>query len=200
MYLDKRNILRYLSEIQDAGIRTSKIVKNMLKFSHNNELIMAPINLNMLLDEALELAAYDYDLKKKYDFKQIRIIRDYDENLPEVPCATTEIEQVFLNLFRNSAQAISAKKASLETPQIRIVTHKEPTSVKITLADNGSGMDETTRKRIFEPFFTSKEVGDGTGLGLSISYFIITELHGGTIEVESTPDGGTTFTIHLPLL
>ena len=198
-YLGERNILLYLQGIQEAGLRASKIVNNMLNFSHHSESTIIPTVINQLVDNTIELASNDYNLKKKYDFRHIKIIRDYDPKLIEIPCIPTEIEQVILNLLKNSAQAIAEKKEKNYTPQIKICTRKEETSATIEIEDNGPGMDEKTRKHIFEPFFTTKPVGTGTGLGLSVSYFIITDNHGGTITVESSPGYGTTFIIHLPL-
>ncbi|MBD3307350.1 PAS domain S-box protein [candidate division KSB3 bacterium] len=198
-YLEKRHIFKYLQGMQDAGLRASKIVKNMLNFSRRSESAMAPTDINQLLEETIELAVHDYDLRKKYDFRHIDIQRDYDATLPPVPCTATEIEQVFLNLLRNAAQAIAEHKGGAYTPQIRIQTTHNHEQAIIHIEDNGPGMDEATRKRIFEPFFTTKVVGTGTGLGLSVSYFIVVTNHHGTISVDSSPAQGSRFTICLPL-
>lgn len=200
-YLEQRNIFRYLEGIQEATLRASKIVMNMLSFSRHSTSEKTLTDLNALLDQTLDLAAQDYDLKKKYDFKHIQILRDYDLTLPQVPCIVTELEQVFLNLLRNSAQAFAEtqNRSPRPRPQIRLCTRREDTHVIILVQDNGPGMDEGTRKRIFEPFFTNKPVGEGTGLGLSVSYFIITDNHQGTITAESKQGEGAMFTITLPL-
>jgi PAS domain S-box-containing protein len=198
-YLEKRNIFQYLQGIHDAGLRASKIVANMLSFSRRSESEMAPADINQLLETALELALNDYDLKKKYDFRHINIIRDYDETLTDVPCTATEIEQVVLNLLKNSAQAFVEKKKERDEPQIKITTHREPEYARIDIEDNGPGMDGKTRRRIFEPFYTTKPVGTGIGLGLSVSYFIIVTHHKGEIHIDSKPGKGTKFTIQLPL-
>jgi len=89
--------------------------------------------------------------------------------------------------------------AENEKPEITISTHHENNSVVITFTDNGPGMDENTRKKIFEPFYTTKQPGNGTGLGLSVSYYIIVNGHGGTITAESTPGKGSSFIITLPV-
>ncbi len=112
-------------------------------------------------------------------------------------CIQTEIEQVFLNLLKNSAQAMSEKVWN-QSPKITIRINSEKEHARIDIEDNGTGMDEAIRKRIFEPFFTTKPVGIGTGLGLSISYMIITSNHDGTIEASSELGKGTVFTIRLP--
>jgi signal transduction histidine kinase len=181
----------------DSGMRAARIVENMLSFSRKNSLSVAEVDIPALLERTLELAANDYDLKKKYDFRKIRIEREYAPDLPLVLCEESKIQQVFFNLIRNGAQAM----ASLDRPPcftLRVMGGNG--EVRIEIEDNGPGMSEDLRKRIFEPFFTTKRVGEGTGLGLSVSYFLIVENHGGRIEVESTPGKGSVFIIHLPLI
>ncbi|WBF67034.1 PAS domain-containing protein [Desulfovibrio subterraneus] len=198
-YLAERQVLFFLQGIRQAGSRAAQIVSNMLDFSRASDARRSTVDLNASLDRTVELAANDYDLKKRYDFRSIVITRDYEPELPAVICSTNEIEQVVLNLLRNAAQAMHAKHyGSEEHPEITIRTRSEPDFVRIEVKDNGPGMPDTIRKRVFEPFFTTKEIGVGTGLGLSVSYFIITENHGGTFDVISTPDVGSTFTIRLP--
>ncbi len=198
-YLAERNILRMVEGIRDSGMRAARIVQNMLNFSRKSESQMAPQNLNSLLDDTLELASSDYDLKKQYDFRKIRIVREYQPDLPATPCTRTEIEQVLLNLLKNSAQAMALSPVPGREPTIALRTGVREGHALIEVRDNGPGMDEATRKRVFEPFFTTKDPGIGTGLGLSVSYFIITNNHGGEFRVESAPGAGTTFTILLPL-
>ena len=195
-YMERRRILRFLEGIQEAGRRAAHIVSHMLEFSRRSESRRSPVDLAVLLDKALELARNDYDMSRQYDFKRITVERDYAPDIPKAPCTATEIEQVMLNLLRNAAQAMSP---ATPDPVIRVSTALDGGMARIEVADNGPGMDEATRKRVFEPFFTTKEVGVGTGLGLSVSYFIITNNHGGTFEVESEPGKGTTFIIRLPL-
>lgn len=199
-YLEKREILRFLDNIRVSGERASHIVENMLSFSRRSESRKAPVDLSALLDKAVELAAHDYDLKKKFDFRHIRIERRYDPDMPPVPCAATEIEQVVLNLLRNAAQAMRESETPESSPCITLHLGKEREFAVIEIADNGPGMDEARIKRIFEPFFTTKEVGVGTGLGLSVSYFIVTNNHGGAMTAESTSGEGASFVIRLPLV
>jgi PAS domain S-box-containing protein len=198
-YVEKRGLLSMVDMIMDAGQRAAKIVENMLSFSRKDQGRFESFRLSELIDRTIELAGSDYDLKKKYDFRQIQIIREYDENLPEVSCEQGKIQQVFLNLFKNAAYAMVSAKGGSRKPCLTIRTRHENRMVCIEVEDNGVGMDEETRKRVFEPFFTTKEVGSGTGLGLSISYFIVTEEHGGDITVESSPDHGAKFIVRLPI-
>ena len=200
IYLERRNILKYLNGIQDAALRASSIVSNMLNFSRRSKSEKISIDINQLLEKTIELASNDYDLKKKYDFRHIKIIREYDHMLPEIFCKFTEIEQVFLNLLKNAVHAIAEKHEEDYIPQIKICTQENHGYASITIEDNGPGMTEEIRKRVFEPFYTTKALGEGTGLGLSVSYFIITHNHQGTISVSSTQGKGTAFTIQLPLI
>jgi PAS domain S-box-containing protein len=198
-FMDNRGIPRMLGAITESGKRVAAIVNNMLSFARKSEAAVSSHCLETLLDQALDLAATDYDLKKEYDFKRIEIEREYAGNLPEVPCEAGKIQQVLLNLLRNGAQAM--QEAKTESPRFTLRTKFDPGRRMgiIEVEDNGPGMDDETRKRIFEPFFTTKPVGIGTGLGLSVSYFIITENHSGEMAVSSSPGAGATFTIRLPV-
>ena len=196
-YLEQRQILHFLEGIREAGARAAKIVADMLSFSRHSESRFAPVDLEDMLETVLRLAASDYDLKKKYDFKRINIERNYDPTLRLVHCDKTEIEQVILNLLKNAAQAMAEEGVPI--PTITLRTRREAEYALIEVIDNGPGMDEKTLKRIFEPFFTTKEVGAGTGLGLSVSYFIVTEQHNGRLTATSKLGQGARFSIRLPL-
>lgn len=198
-YLQRREILPMLDMVMASAQRAAKIVSNMLGFSRKSDASMLPVDLHQLLDSTIELAANDYDLKKHYDFRSIEIQRDYDLELPDVPCDKGKIQQVVLNLLKNGAQAMVQNTASMDAPVISIRTGQEDKWAKIEIEDNGPGIEPSIQKRIFEPFFTTKEVGQGTGLGLSVSYFIVRENHGGNLELRSEPGAGSCFTIKLPL-
>lgn len=197
-YLEQRKVLEILGGVRLAGERAATIVANMLEFSRRSESSFASVSVSHLLDKAVELAANDYDLKKKYDFRQVKIVREYAEGIPGVYCNSTEIEQVILNLLRNAAQAMYEDQSVEKEPCITLRTSREGRMVRLEVADNGPGMDDSVRRRVFEPFFTTKSVGVGTGLGLSVSYFIITTNHSGQFMVETRKGQGTTFTILLP--
>jgi PAS domain S-box-containing protein len=198
-YAENRRILKFLDGIREAGLRAAQIVSSMLEFSRKSESRRAPADINAILEHSLALAATDYDLKKKYDFRRIAIVRDFAPDLPAVVCTRTEIEQVVLNLLKNAAQAMAGVPGGTPEPTIVLRTRRVGEAVRIEVADNGPGMDERVRKRVFEPFFTTKEPGHGTGLGLSVSYCIIATNHGGTLQVDAQPGKGATFTIELPL-
>jgi signal transduction histidine kinase len=201
-YIEQRGIATMMDSVMESGRRAAQIVENMLSFSRKSESKMVPHDLGILLDKTVELASNDYDLKKKYDFRSVEIVRQYDADVPNVPCEHSKIQQVFLNILKNGAQAMAECRTGScfsEKPAFFLRIKKENGMARIEIEDNGPGMDENTRKRVFEPFFTTKGVGTGTGLGLSVSYFIITENHKGTMAVESTPGKGTTFILRLPI-
>lgn len=199
-YMEHRGINGYLRGIHDAGLRAAKIVRNMLEFSRKSESTRARHEVCEILEKSLDFASNDYDLKKKYDFKTIDIHRDYEIDLPGLFITETEIEQVLLNIMKNAAQALSEKNFSdTERPSLWLRTRLEENFIRIEIEDNGPGMPEKVRKRVFEPFYTTKQVGVGTGLGLSVSYFIITRNHKGEFLVESEAGKGTKFIIRLPI-
>ncbi len=198
-YLERREILTFLRDILESGQRAAEIVANMLSFSRKAEGAVTPTDLGELLDRTVSLAASDYDLKKHYDFRQIEIVREYQPDTPRVICQAGKIQQVFLNILRNGAEAMMAAKDQERLPCFHLRVGKEEGAVRVEIEDNGPGLDEATRKRVFEPFFTTKPPGAGTGLGLSVSYFIVTEEHGGSVTVESSPGAGTRFVIRLPI-
>jgi polar amino acid transport system substrate-binding protein len=195
-YMDKRNLLGMVETLKESGLRAARIVDNMLSFSRKGKPQLEANDLCALLDRTVELASNDYNLKTKYDFRQIEITREYDPDLPLVMCEASKIQQVFLNLLTNGAQAMMSSSRR-ELPRITLRVCHDDGQVRVEVEDNGPGMDEAARKRVFEPFFTTR--GDGTGLGLSVSYFIITEQHGGWMAVESALGRGTKFIVKLPI-
>ncbi|SMF16760.1 PocR ligand-binding domain-containing protein [Desulfovibrio gilichinskyi] len=198
-YLEHRDIPRMLEGIHESGLRAGAIVHNMLSFSRKSEKELKPHDIIELLDTTLDLAANDYNLEKKYDFRNIEIVREYDEHVPAVYCEKSEMQQVFLNLFRNGAEAMMGKVYENGHPRFICRVKQRGDAVLVEIEDNGTGVDDAVRKRIFEPFYTTKDVGQGTGLGLSVSYFIITDLHHGRLEVDSVLGEWTRFTIKLSL-
>jgi signal transduction histidine kinase len=198
-FMKARGIPRMIHTIITSGQRVSDIINNILSFSRKDETTLSCHFLDKILEKTVELAATDYDLKKAYDFKQIKITREYTDGLPAVPCQAGNLQQVVLNILTNGAQAMQA--AGTPEPQFILRTYGDPVRdlICMEIEDNGPGMDEKTRKHIFDPFFTTKPVGVGTGLGLSVSYFIITENHQGEMTVESSPGAGAKFIIRLAI-
>jgi len=197
-FMNHRGIIKQLESINQAGVRASQIVQNMLSFSRQDYSGKVLQDIAFILDQTLELAGSDYNLKKQYDFKEIKIVRDYHPQTPQVSCEITKIQQVFYNILKNCAEAMQ-EIDPLETPSFYLKIAPQGKFVVIEIQDNGPGMDREIQKRIFEPFFTTKPVGQGTGLGLSVSYFIITDNHNGKMDVISEPGKGARFVIHLPV-
>jgi len=179
--------------------RAATIIKDILNFSRSGSSDFTPTNLEQLLESTLKLLDNDYDFRRYYNFRQIGIERNIAEQMPDVPCEASKIQQVVFNLLKNGAQAMSEANVPLDNRRFIIDLFREGDSAVIRIGDSGPGMPEGVRKRIFEPFFTTKAVGKGTGLGLFVSYFIIHEIHNGDLSVDSVPEQGTTFTIKLPL-
>ncbi len=197
-YLQARKVGLYLEDIQAAAQRASGIIRNMLNFSRRSESKRQMCSLPQIVEQSVFLASSDYDLKKSFDFKNIEIALDVEENLPRCSCTETEIEQVILNLLRNAAQAMAMATPPTANPRIDIRLRAVDAGVRIEVADNGPGMDEDVQRKVLEPFFTTKPPGVGTGLGLSVSFFIITKGHGGRMWLSSAPGQGATFFIELP--
>jgi len=196
-YMEKRKIFSMMELVESSGQQAAQIVRNMLSFSRKSDHRKSRHYLHEVMDASIELVSNDYSMKKKYDFRSIEIRKEYQKNIPPVPCEKNEIQQVFLNILKNGAAAMA--DAGTLSPRFTIrYFHKDEQAI-FEIEDNGPGINHKTKKRIFEPFFTTKDVGTGTGLGLSISYFIISENHNGVMAVKSTLGKGTIFTIKLPV-
>jgi|GEM_PF-1292905 len=204
-YYHQRMIYTILDSIEEAGKRASEIIANMMSFSQTEKSSIRAYEITKLVDEVIDLARIDYDMKMKLGFSRMNIIKDYQENLPLVNYLNKELKQVILNILRNAAQALNHQKkspgshSSGKAPSITIRLHSLNNNINIEIEDNGPGMDSETIARIFEPFYTTQGVGEGTGLGLSIAYYIIHEQLSGEIKAESTLGQGTKISIQLPL-
>ncbi|MCP4147687.1 MAG: PAS domain S-box protein [bacterium] len=195
-YSERRDLKSMMTSIGDSAKRAAAIVENMLSFSRKTESHKTPVAIRSLLDKTVALASSDYNLKKRYDFRKVRIIRQYCSQICNASCESGKIQQVFLNILKNGAEAMA--EANTENPSFILRIEPDDDMVRIEIEDNGPGIPDDIRQRIFEPFFTTKGANAGTGLGLSVSYFIVKENHGGTMTVESPPGRGTVFIIRLP--
>ncbi|MBF0199829.1 MAG: response regulator [Desulfamplus sp.] len=200
-YMEKRGILRMLEAVQQSGTRAARIVDDMLSFSRKNQGEATEQDICRLMDKSVKIALNDYEINAPNPKEHpVTINRSYQEDMPRLHCQAGKIQQVIVNIIKNSLQAME-RKAYPDGEQreigIAIKTLSGGDMACIELRDNGPGMSDAVRKKIFEPFFTTNK--SGTGLGLSISYFIITEDHKGHISVESKPGKGAAFTIKLPV-
>ncbi len=180
----REDVSTLITESTDGLQRVTRIIQDLKDFSHVDESKMQWANLEHGLDSTLNVAWNELKYKAE-------IVKEYG-GIPEVECIASQINQVFMNLLVNAAQAIQ------ERGTITIRTAQEGDHVRIEITDSGCGIPPENLKRIFDPFFTTKPVGKGTGLGLSLAYGIIRK-HGGNIEATSEPGVGTTFRITLPI-
>jgi len=158
------------------------------------------VDLNALVDEALNLA-YHGARAQDVNFN-ITLERDFASAVAPIELAPQEMTRVFLNLFGNGLYAATKRaRGNAEAaycPTLQVSTRDLGEAVEIRVRDNGTGIAPEIRDQLFQPFFTTKPTGEGTGLGLSISWDIVTQQHGGSIEVDSRPGDFTEFTIRLP--
>ncbi|GFO61649.1 two-component sensor histidine kinase [Geomonas silvestris] len=168
--------------------RCASIVKGLLEFSRCSTPQKGLTSVNTISDTALSL------IEHQILFQDITIRREYGENVPQLLLDPNQIEQVFINIFLNAAQAMQGEGVLAIRSRVDYARNE----VLFSITDNGCGIPEAHLDKVFDPFFSTKE-NKGTGLGLSVSYGIIQE-HGGSIEVQSEVGAGTTFTIHLPVL
>ncbi|MEH1854178.1 MAG: response regulator [Nostoc sp.] len=197
MIKDLQNLIGAMYRGSD---RIREIVLALQHFSRHDEAEMKRVNIHEDIENTLVML--QHRLRETADRSAIIIVKDYG-NLPLVTCYASELNQVFMHLLNNAIDAIEEgveNKSSPPTPQIRI--HTEVTDlnmVKIAIADNGLGIEESLRSRLFDPFFTTKPVGKGSGLGLSISYQIIVQKHRGNITCNSSVGKGAEFAIEIPI-
>lgn len=184
------DILSTIAEEMDNQVdRASRIINHLREFGRKTEILTAPTQVNEAILGTLTV------IGKQLELRQIKVFLNLDSELPPVLADKNRLEQVFINLAMNARDALEEYAAGKK--EIKINTRFTEGRVKITFADNGCGVPSENQNKIFEPFFSTKGVGQGTGLGLSISYGIIRDYQG-EIRVESAPGKGTTFTILLP--
>jgi GAF domain-containing protein/nitrogen-specific signal transduction histidine kinase len=189
-----------LEKIVEHGQRADGIVKNMLEHSRGVTSERRKVDLNNLVEEALNLA-YHGARAQDQNFN-ITLEREYDKDLADIEIVPQEANRVFINLIGNGFYAATKRQrdsggASFR-PTLKVSTRELGDVVEVRIRDNGIGIPADIRDKLFQPFFTTKPTGEGTGLGLSISYDIVTQQHGGTIEVESEIGEFTEFTVRLP--
>ncbi len=189
-----------LDKIAEHGKRADNIVKSMLEHSRGVSGERREVDLNALIEEALNLA---YHGARAHDQSfNITLEQEFDPALKPIELVPQDITRVFLNLFGNGFYAANKRTHdngdAAFRPVLHVATHESGDAVEVKVRDNGTGIPPDIRDKLFQPFFTTKPTGEGTGLGLSISYDIVTQQHGGTIAVASELGQFTEFTIRLP--
>ena len=186
-------------KINHHGQRASAIVKGMLEHSRTSTGTKVATDLNTLADEYLRLSYHGLRAKDS-SFNAI-METHFDPDLPKTEVIPQDIGRVLLNLINNAFYAAAEKaKQGIEgyAPTVTVSTRKLADEIEIRVQDNGNGIPENIKDKIFQPFFTTKPTGQGTGLGLSLAYDIVSKGHGGTLEVDREEKTGTAFVVHLP--
>jgi len=180
----REDALVLIAESIEGTARVRRIVQDLRDFARPGDSAWQTVDLHVGLESALNVVWSEIKDKAV-------VVRDYG-SLPAVECLPSQLNQAYLNILVNAAQAITGRGT------ITLRTAWEGDWVSLAISDTGCGMTPEVRGRVFDPFFTTRPVGKGTGLGMSVAYGIV-EKHGGRIEVESEAGKGSTFTVHLPV-
>ena len=194
------DLTQNLQKITHHGRRAASIVRGMLEHSRASTGERQLTDLNDLADEYLRLAYHGLRAKDKAFNATLKT--DFAPVLPMVEVVGQDVGRVFLNLFTNAFYAVRKRQQTGEpgyVPTVSVRTERQGDEVVVQVQDNGTGIPEAVKAKIFQPFFTTKPTGEGTGLGLSLAHDIIAQGHGGTLAVESQEGQGTTFTVRLPI-
>ncbi|MEQ9423549.1 MAG: HAMP domain-containing sensor histidine kinase [Cyclobacteriaceae bacterium] len=194
------DIIENEKKIAHHGKRAEGIVKSMLQHSRGGDGQIEPTDINALADEYLRLAFHGMRAKDK-SFN-VNLDTEFDESLEKVNVVPQDIGRVILNLITNGFHTLTEKKNQSENgyqPTLYLSTQKLNDQIRIYIRDNGNGIPDNIKEKIFQPFFSTKGTGEGTGLGLSLSYEIITKGHGGKLEVSSKAGEGSEFIISIPI-
>jgi two-component system, NtrC family, sensor kinase len=181
-------LIRELNEIDKAVYRAKNITQKILSFVRRTDPKLTPCDVRQLLEDVVSGVK-----EQEFSVSNITVDRDFEPNIPKLMLDPDLMRQVFLNLINNASDAVT------EGSTISLKTRLEDGWIKITVADDGVGMNAEQIQKAFMPFYTTKEVGKGTGLGLSISQNIV-EGFGGRIEVVSQQGAGSAFTVCLPII
>ncbi|GBE58362.1 blue-light-activated protein [bacterium BMS3Abin01] len=180
-----RDLAAVISETE----RATRIVQNLLSFARKHKPQKNMVDVNAAVEDVVELR--EYELK----VNDIKVAVELDRDLPLTMADMHQIQQVLLNVINNAAEALRDRKDG----QIKVMTRHDDAFIRVTVSDNGAGIDPDDLPRVFDPFFTTRDVGQGTGLGLSVCYGIIEE-HGGEITINSEPGKGASVSFSLPVV
>ncbi|WP_338421194.1 sensor histidine kinase [Nostoc parmelioides] len=194
----QKDVTKMLKSMETGSDRIRDIVLSLRNFSRLDESSKKLIDLHEGIESTLLIL--QHRLQANELLPQIQVIKEYQQ-LPKINCHASQINQVFMNILNNAIDALRSASNTITQPIIEIKTGVifSENTVKISISDNGIGIDEISISHIFDPFFTTKSVGSGTGLGLSIAYQIIVKQHRGKLNCISIPGQGTKFEIEIPI-
>lgn len=198
-----QDLPKVISSMQIGAERIREIVNSLRNFSRLDEAEFKAVDIHEGIDSTLMIL--QNRLKAKNEQTQNIEVRKYYGELPKIQCYAGQLNQVFMNIIANAIDALQESennKKKLENRSLTISIHTSAIAnnlVAIKIIDNGSGIPQEIQKNIFNPFFTTKPIGQGTGLGMSISHQIITEMHDGSLTCNSEVGKGTCFTIEIPI-
>jgi PAS domain S-box-containing protein len=184
---------RAIAQSLDGARRVANIVRAMKEFSHPDSVDKTETDLNKGISSTLTIASSEWKFVAE-------VVTDFDDTLPPVVCYPGEVNQVILNLVVNAAHSIKEKVKDGEKGRITVCTRWRGQFAEIAVADTGMGIPEEIQARVYEPFFTTKEVGKGTGQGLAFAHSVIVKKHQGKLWFETEPGRGTVFSIQLPIV
>ena len=200
----RNDLPKLIASMSIGADRIGEIVQSLRNFSRLDEAELKAVDIHEGLESTLMIL--QHRLKDEAEQTIIKVVKEY-EALPKIECYAGQMNQVFMNILTNAIDALQSQKSwakeaddNSPIPTITICTKLlSDLKVGIYITDSGPGITEDIQQRIFEPFFTRKEVGQGKGLGLSISYAIVVDNHGGQIRCLSVPDQGATLAIEIPI-
>ncbi|MGN0281156.1 MAG: sensor histidine kinase [Prevotella sp.] len=189
-----------LAKIKEHGERATSIIQNILQYSRGKADDRMPTDIAALSHEYVWLAYHA--MRANYNGFNVTIEEDYKPNVPMTVVVPQDISRALLNVVNNAFYAVwerTGKESEDYRPTVTVSIDADDTDITIAVSDNGTGMSEDVKRKLFENFFTTKPIGHGTGLGMSITRDIIVGKHGGSVTFDSTENVGTTFTLTLPI-
>jgi len=197
-----QNLNTIFVDLSAKADQVTSIINNLLAFARSRHSEKQMADIVDVMQNTISLAKEVVSISDELPFNQIKLERQFEKNLPLVPCYITELQQVFLSLFRHACHALTLKKGTEGfVPTIRIVLSESYDNLWIKIQHNGLGLTSEEQMNLFEPFFTGKSAAEGFDAGqrLSFSYYIVTEQHQGNMAVTSDVELGSTIHIQLPI-
>ncbi|HUF09348.1 MAG TPA: HAMP domain-containing sensor histidine kinase, partial [Rhodothermales bacterium] len=188
------------AQIHKHGKRADSIVKNMMQHASEGVTERYPIDINAFVEEYIGLSYHG--MKAQTPELDVTVVRDFDDGAGNVVMTPQEMGRVLVNLLNNAFYAVHEHRKSAGadySPTVTVRTKRVDSRMEISVIDNGPGIPDGVKDKIFQPLFTTKPTGSGTGLGLSLAFDIVTQMHGGQLLVDTEVGRGTTFVARIPI-